>query len=135
MFGNRKQIGYVSGLRLYNSLGLTSQVSGVIEIASNEKKRSLKFAGLRIRYVKAYGRVNKDDVSLMQLLDAIKDIYNIPDASVLLCQVFTCIYLTSKLAKTIQRELISAVKETQVYPNFIENLKILVIRSITLFSS
>lgn len=50
MFGNRKQIGYVSGLRLYNSLGLTSQVSGVIEIASTEKKRSLKFAGLRIHY-------------------------------------------------------------------------------------
>lgn len=81
LFENRRQIGYVSGLRLYNRLGLTSQVSGVVEIACHEVKRSCEFMGLRVRYVKAYGDVNKDDIQLLEILDAIKDSNRIPDAS------------------------------------------------------
>lgn len=82
LFNHGKRVGYVSGARLYNSLGLTSQVSGVITIAYNREKRSGKFGGLRIGYVKSYGQIGKDDVYLMQLLDAIKDINKILDTSV-----------------------------------------------------
>lgn len=77
-----KRIGYISGARLHNQLGFTSQVSGVITIASNIEKRSINFAGLRIRYVKAYGRINRDDISLLQLLDTLKDVDKIFDANI-----------------------------------------------------
>ncbi len=75
------RVGYISGLRLYNRLGLTSQVSGVIEIACNDDRRSGEFMGLRVRYIKAYGDINNDDVELLEILDALKDSNRIPDSS------------------------------------------------------
>jgi len=112
LFEKGKRIGYVSGMRLYNGLGLTSQVSGVIEVASNESKRSFVLAGLRIRYIKAYGRIDKDDLLLMQLLDVIKDLNRIPDA-----RINESLHLVSQkvvqLSLEKQREL---VKVAAKYP-------------------
>lgn len=82
LFNNGKQVEYISGDRLYNKLGLTSQVSGVITIASNCEKGPTKFSNLRIRYVKAYDKVEKNNIHLLQLLDALKDIGNIPDSNI-----------------------------------------------------
>jgi hypothetical protein len=82
LFDKGKRIGYVSGQRSFNYLGLTSQIPSVITIATDQQKRSGVFAGLRIRYVKAYGRVSKDDVRLLQILDSLKDVDKILDARV-----------------------------------------------------
>jgi len=81
LFEKGKRIGYISGLRLYNRLGLTSQVSGVVEIACKFERRSGEFMGLRVRYIKSYSDVKKDDIQLLEILDAIKDSNRIPDAS------------------------------------------------------
>lgn len=78
-----KQVGYVSGARAYNSLGLTTQISNTITIAAKDtrpKKRSL--GRFSIKYVKAYGNPSKDKYNLLQILDAIKDIKIIPDTSI-----------------------------------------------------
>jgi hypothetical protein len=81
LFENGRRSGYITGLRLYNKLGLTSQISGVVEIATNEEKRSGNFLRSRVRYVKAYGDVRRDNIELLEILDTIKDSHRIPDAS------------------------------------------------------
>lgn len=107
-----KRIGYISGARLYNQLGLSSQISGVITIAGNEDKRSGDFAGLRVRYVKAYGKVGKDDINLMQLLDAIKDVGKILDSKVSE-SLLTLYKIIQRLSTDKKKEL---VEISQNYP-------------------
>ncbi len=82
LFEKGKQVGYISGERSYNYLGLTSQVPSVVTIATNQNKRSGKFANLNVRYVKAYGQVGKDDPKLLRILDSIKEIDRILGASI-----------------------------------------------------
>jgi hypothetical protein len=79
LYKGNKRTGYLTGGRLYNRLGLTTQVSGVIEVASREHRRSGAFLGFRVRYVKAYAEVREKDVPLLELLDAIKDLNQIPE--------------------------------------------------------
>lgn len=80
LFTKGKRTGYLTGGRLYNRLGLTTQVSGVIEVASHETRRSGAFLGCRVRFVKAYGEVNEKEIPLLEILDAIKDLNQIPGA-------------------------------------------------------
>jgi hypothetical protein len=81
LFRRGKQTGYLTGARLYNRLGLTTQVSGVIEVASHETRRSGEFLGCRVRFVKAYGAINAKEIPLLEILDAVKDLNQIPGAS------------------------------------------------------
>jgi predicted transcriptional regulator of viral defense system len=112
-FNKNKQVGYISGERLYNNLGLTSQVSGIVTIATNEERRSGEFAGLRVRYVKAYGRVDKDNVRLMQILDTIKDVDKILDTSVE--ESLTAIYhIIQELSAQEKKDLVRIAKN---YPS------------------
>ena len=82
LFNKGKRVGYVSGQRSFNYLGLTSQIPSVVTIATDQERRSGVFAGMCVRYVKAYGKVYKDDVYLMQILDSLKDVDKIFDARV-----------------------------------------------------
>ena len=112
LFEKGKQVGYVSGERLYNTLGLTSQVPSVITIATNQSKRSGKFAGLNIRYVKANGQVSKDDIHLLRILDAVKDVDKVLDNS-LTDSLNTLYQIIKELAHHEKKEL---VRIAQNYP-------------------
>lgn len=78
LFEKDKQIAYVTGLRLYNELGLTTQISNVVRVAGNKEIKA-KIGNLVIKPAKAYVPVEENNVSLLQLLDVIKDFKNIPD--------------------------------------------------------
>jgi hypothetical protein len=78
-----KTIGYVTGLAAFNSLGLTSQVSNTILIARGSNQPAKDILGYRVRFVKRNFRFTRDDVKLLQILDALKDIKAIPDTTVL----------------------------------------------------
>ncbi len=83
---NGKQVGYVSGERAYNSLGLTNQISSVVTIATEgSSKKPTTLGGVKVRYVKAYGNPKTDNHHLLQILDAMKDIRMIPDSNILEC--------------------------------------------------
>lgn len=79
LFENNKQIAYVTGVRLYNQLGLTTQIPNVVRLASRDKEIKTKIGNLVIKPAKSYVRVTRKNVPLLQLLDVMKDFKKIPD--------------------------------------------------------
>lgn len=76
----RKLNGYMTGIYVYNKMGLTEQVAMVITIATPYPVRRFRFKNLEVDSVKAYCAVCADEalVPYLQLLDAIKDMKRIP---------------------------------------------------------
>jgi hypothetical protein len=77
----RKLNGYLTGNYIYNKMSLTEQVSQTITIASHVPVRPFTFNKLSIECVKAYvdNIPNNDaELHLIRILDAIKDIKQIP---------------------------------------------------------
>jgi hypothetical protein len=79
---NGKTIGYLTGYSIYNQLGLTTQVSNTIQIGRNEVRPSFKRERYTISFIKQKNTITKENIPLLQLLDAIRYIKKIPDASV-----------------------------------------------------
>jgi hypothetical protein len=78
---NGKTIGYLTGYSLYNQLGLSTQVSNTIQIGRNQVRPNLKRERYTISFVKQKNTITKENIPLLQLLDAIRYIKKIPDAS------------------------------------------------------
>ena len=79
---NGKIIGYLTGYSVYNQLGLTTQVSGIIQIGANEPKKGITRGLFTIRVVKQANRISKENIPLLCILDSINNIKKIPDTSV-----------------------------------------------------
>ena len=79
LFSNDKRIAYITGTRLYNWLGLTTQVPKVIKIASRDKRISASVGNLKGQPVKSYVDVSDKNYYLLGILDAMKDFNQIPD--------------------------------------------------------
>lgn len=78
---NNKPIGYLTGMSLYNRLGLTTQVSNVLTIARNSRLPDKELSGYKIRFVTRPFKIQTKDIPLLQLLDALRDVKHIPDTS------------------------------------------------------
>jgi hypothetical protein len=76
-----KRIGYLTGLAVYNQLGLTSQVSNTLVIATTNPLQPKEIEGYNVKYVKRNVTFLEEDIPLLQLLDALRDIKIIPDAN------------------------------------------------------
>jgi len=74
--------GYVTGLSLYNQLGLTTQVPRTITVAYNGGRQEKEFGTIRIKTVVTRIPILEKDVKLLQYLDALKDIKKILDSDV-----------------------------------------------------
>jgi len=79
---NNQVVGYLTGITLYNQLGLTTQVSNTLVIARNSRLPVKEINGYKIRFITKTFKFKKEDIFLLQLLDAIRDIKAIPDSSV-----------------------------------------------------
>lgn len=79
---NGKIIGYLTGYSAYNQLGLTTQVSGIIQIGTNEQKKSITRGIFKIRFIKQPNKITKENINLLRILDAISNIKEIPDTTV-----------------------------------------------------
>jgi hypothetical protein len=73
--------GYLTGYSIYNQLGLTTQVSNTIQIGRNEIRPSFKRDGYTIAFIKQKNSITKDNIPLLQILDAIRYIKKIPDTN------------------------------------------------------
>lgn len=71
--------GYLTGINIYNRLGLTTQISNEITIASSFPQKSKQIGSLKIVFVKGISPKSEEDIELLQLLDAIEDFKKIPD--------------------------------------------------------
>ncbi|MFT3703016.1 MAG: DUF6088 family protein [Agriterribacter sp.] len=79
---DKKLKGYLTGLVLYNRMGLTTQVSNVLTIASKSILPVKKIRGYKIKYSKQNAPITKANIPMLQLLDAVSDIKSIPDTTV-----------------------------------------------------
>ena len=79
-FECNSQIGYESGLSVFNALGLTTQVPNGVTIVTRKPKSFDKVVNTRIRFIKTNINFKKSDIKLLQILDALKNIKNIPDS-------------------------------------------------------
>ena len=79
---NGRIVGYLTGYSIHNQLGLSTQVSAVIQIAKNQIRPNFKRGNYRILFVRQKNIITKENIPLLQLLDAIRAIKKIPDSSI-----------------------------------------------------
>ena len=69
---------YETGSNSFRRLGLTTQISNEITIATNKPYRKIKIDNINLKFIPKIVDVKDDEVFLVQILDAIKDIKKIP---------------------------------------------------------
>jgi len=77
-----KITGYLTGFSIYNQLGLTTQVSNIIQIGKNQIRPNFKRERYTISFIKQKNNITKENIPLLQILDAIRYIKKIPDSSI-----------------------------------------------------
>lgn len=82
LFAHGKRIAYITGLSLYNKLGLTTQIPATILIASRDKKIFISVGTIKATPVKSYVDVTNDNYYLLEILDVFKDFKQIPDLDI-----------------------------------------------------
>lgn len=93
-------LGYITGYSFYNAMGFTTQVSNIIQIAKNETRPSLQRGRFKITFIKQKNTITKQNIPLLRLLDTIRFIKDIPDATI----NNSCIRLLSLLANLNEEE-------------------------------
>ncbi|MDO1449639.1 DUF6088 family protein [Rhodocytophaga aerolata] len=107
-----KIIGYLTGYSIYNQLGLTTQVSNAIQIGKNEVRPSFRRERYMISFIKQKNIITKENIPLLQLLDAIRYIKKIPDSNV----GSSCIRLLAILKNIPDKDKSSIVRLALKYP-------------------
>lgn len=72
-----KIIGYLTGYSIYNQLGLTTQISNIIQIGKNTVRPSFKRGNIKF-HLSYKNTITKDNIPLLQILDAIRYIKKFP---------------------------------------------------------
>jgi hypothetical protein len=81
LYKGGRRVGYITGAGLYNRLGLTSQVPGVLTLAREKAGKDQQLGTFSVRVVQARAPVKDKNIPLLELLDALKDIRRIPDTT------------------------------------------------------
>ncbi len=79
LFKNKQRIAYVTGIGLYNQMGLTTQMAFTIEIAGKSRLKNTKIGNMRVKSVVQFIEVTDDNYQLLGILDSLKDFDIIPD--------------------------------------------------------
>lgn len=77
-----KITGYLTGYSIYNQLGLSTQISNMIQIGRNTVRPGFLRAGYRISIILQKNTITRDNIPLLQILDSIRYIKKIPDATI-----------------------------------------------------
>lgn len=77
-----KVVGYLTGYSVYNKLGLTTQVSNIIQIGKNQTRPKFKRERYTISLIKQKNTITKKNIPFLQILDSIKYIKKIPDTTI-----------------------------------------------------
>lgn len=107
-----KLTGYLTGYGIYNQLGLTTQVSSTIQIGKNEVRPAFKRERYTISFIKQKNTITKDNIPLLQLLDAMRYIKKIPDGNIATsCKRF--LFIVDKLS---EKDINTLVRLALKYP-------------------
>jgi len=109
---NEKITGYLTGYSIYNQLGLTTQVSNTIQIGKNQVRPNFKRERYTIAFVQQKNIITKENIPLLQVLDAIRYIKKIPDVSIeASCKRFLAIIKNFR-----EKEINSLIRLALKYP-------------------
>ncbi len=112
LFKNGQRIAYITGISLYNQLGLTTQVPNQIKIASLKKRIYINKGNVKAKPVKSYIDVTNTNFYLLGLLDALKDFNKIPDLN----SSESVKRLTNLIVELENKELQKLIKYALKYP-------------------
>jgi len=112
LFKNGKRIAYITGLLLYNKMGLTTQIPKEISIASTKKRIYISKGKIKGIAVKSYMEVTDENYKYLELLDSIKDFKNIPD----LDKESAIKILTNKILELNNKQKKELIKIALEYP-------------------
>lgn len=107
-----KVIGYLTGYSVYHLLGLTTQISNSIQIGKNEVRPAFKRGRFYISFIRQRNTITKENIPLLQLLDSIRYIRKISDATV----SGSCSRLTELIAQLENSALKTLIRLSQKYP-------------------
>ena len=82
LISNGKLVGYLTGYSIYSKLGLTTQVSNTIQIGKNDVRGLFKRGQYTISFIKQKNTITSKNIPLLQILDSIRYIKNIPDTTI-----------------------------------------------------
>ncbi|VAW99556.1 hypothetical protein MNBD_GAMMA23-1873 [hydrothermal vent metagenome] len=109
LYKNGRLRGYVTGLSLYNQLGLTTQMPRTITVSYNGGRQEKEFGTIRIKTVVTRIPIQEKDVKLLQYLDVLKDIKKIMDSDINLSLKIMRKYI-SELSEREQGRLLKLAK-------------------------
>ena len=72
---------YITGLKAFNSMGLTAQVPNMVSIAGSASARKIQIKNLNIEVSKIKASIKPNEIWLAQMLDAVDKIKKIPDTT------------------------------------------------------
>ena len=75
-------IGYITGYSRWNQMGLTSQISGIIQIGINGVKKNTVRGIYPVRFIKQPNVITEDHIPFLVILDAINNLRKIPDSTI-----------------------------------------------------
>jgi hypothetical protein len=89
-----KLIGYLTGYSVYNTLYISTQISNTLQIGVNKYRRAIKRGQYKISFVVQPNTINKSNIELLQILDSVRFIAQIPatapdEACLRLQQIFS----------------------------------------------
>lgn len=107
-----KIIGYLTGYSIYNQLGLTTQISNIIQIGKNTVRPGFKRGEYKISFVLQKNILTKDNIPFLQILDSIRYIKKIPDTTI----SSTCRRLMEIIKDLSKGDKITIVRLALKYP-------------------
>jgi hypothetical protein len=111
LYKNGRLRGYITGISLYNRLGLTTQMPRTIEVAVNGGRQQKEFGTIRVKTLVTRIPIEEKDVTFLQYLDALKDIKTIPDADI----NFSLKVMRRKIAELSVREQSQLISLAEKY--------------------
>ncbi len=112
LFDGNQRTAYITGIALYNKMGITTQVPKNIKLASRDKRIITKVGNMVVKSVKSYVDVTNENCYLLELLDVIKDFKTIPDAD----KAQTIKFLLNKFGKLKGKEKERIIRIALKYP-------------------
>jgi predicted transcriptional regulator of viral defense system len=115
----KTQGGYITGQATLNTLGLSTQVPNEIVIGGVRSSRTQKIGALNLRFQKGpQFKVKKEEMGLVQILEALKNIKNVSDGN-----LEESIEIMKNKIKGLNR--IERIKLVKLAPNYRPSVKAL----------
>lgn len=82
LYKNGTAVGYLTYYSIWNDMLLTSQISATMFIGSSLKRNPIQRKSQKIKFIVQHNDITEQNIHLLQILDTLKFIQNIPDANI-----------------------------------------------------